>query len=145
MGQVLFLECGILEITHHGIKLCHGVAYGSTRCEDNTTTTGDFIQIAALHKHIGRFLRFRGGKSGNIPHFCIQKEVFERMTLIHKQAVNTQLLKGYNIILAVVCQQFIQTGLQGFPCLFHLFDGETFTALLFQFSNGTFNLVNLFP
>ena len=111
MGQVLFLECGILEIPHHGIKLGHGVAYRSSRCENDTTPTGDFIQIAALHKHIRRFLRFRGGKTGNIPHFCIQKKVFERMTLIHKQTVNTQLLKGYNIVLAVVCQQFIQTGL----------------------------------
>ena len=36
------------------------------------------------------------------------------MRLVHKKAINTQLLKGDNIILAAVSAQFFQLGFQRF-------------------------------
>ena len=89
MRQILFLERIILQVSHYRIKLGHGVGYRSTCCKYYATPAGQLIHITALHEHIRRFLSFRSGQSCHIPHFCVQKEVFERMALIHIQTVNT--------------------------------------------------------
>ena len=51
--QVLFVERVSLQIPHHGKHFCHTVAHRSTRREDYASVSSDFIQIAALHEHIG--------------------------------------------------------------------------------------------
>ncbi len=96
-----FIPNGImLQITHHGVKLGHAVRYGRTRCEHNAFVVSNLVNISAFQKHIGRFLCIGGGKSCNIPHFCIEEQIFERMSFVHIQAVNTKLFKGDNIIFA---------------------------------------------
>ena len=112
MGQVLLLERTVLEVAHDRIKLGHRVAYGSTGCEDHATPAGQLIHIAALHKHIRRFLGFRGGQTCHISHFCVEEQILERMAFVHKQSVYTQLLKGNNIILLVGGKELVQSGFQ---------------------------------
>ena len=65
------------------------------------------------------------------------------MALVHKKAVNTQLLKGDNIILAAVGAQFFQLGFQRFPGLFHLLDGEILACVDFQLVDGGKRFINL--
>ena len=112
MGQVLLLERTVLEVAHDRIKLGHRVAYGSTGCEDHATPAGQLIHIAALHKHIRRFLSFGGGQTCHISHFCVEEQILERMAFVYKQPVYTQLLKGNNIILLVCGKELIQSGFQ---------------------------------
>ena len=89
MGQILFLERTVLEIAHDGAKLGHGVADRSAGGEDNATTAGDLVHIAAFHKHIRRFLGFGSGQTCHISHFGVEEQVFERMALVHEQPINT--------------------------------------------------------
>ena len=112
MGQVLLLERTVLEIAHDRIKLGHRVTYWSTGCKDHTTPAGQLIHIAALHKHIRRFLGFGGGQTCHISHFCVEEQILERMAFVHKQPVYTQLLKGNDIILLVGGKKFVQSGFQ---------------------------------
>ena len=71
------------------------------------------------------------------------RTVLERVCLVYKQSVYAQLLKGNHIVLSIGCPEFIQSRLQSFPGLFHLFDGETFAILGFHLSNGVFDFINL--
>ena len=145
MGQVLLLERTVLEIAHDRIKLGHRVTYGSTGCKDHATPAGQLILIAALHKHIRRFLGFRGGQTCHISHFCVEEQILERMALVHKQPVYTQLFKSNNIILLVGGKELVQSCFQSFSCFFHLLDGKVFATLPFQLRNRTFDLINLLP
>ena len=79
----------MLEIAHHRVELRHTVADRSTGGEDYTLAVGDFIDIAALEQHVGGFLCIRGRKTGDVSHFCVEEQVFERMCLIHIETVNT--------------------------------------------------------
>ena len=144
MGQVLLLERTVLEIAHDRVKLGHGVADRSAGGEDNATTAGDLVHIAAFHKHIRRFLGFGGGETCHVPHFCVEEQVFERMALVHEQPVNTQLFKCDDIILSVGGKKFIQSGFQRFSGFLHLLDGKILATLIFQFCDCTLNLINLF-
>ena len=65
------------------------------------------------------------------------------MRLVHKKTVNTQLLKGDNIILAAVGAQIVQLCFQRFPGLFHLFDGEILACVDFQLVDGGKGFINL--
>ena len=65
------------------------------------------------------------------------------MRLVYEQPVYAQLLKGNHIVLSLSCPEFLQSRLQSFPGLFHLFDGETFAILGFHLSNGVFDFINL--
>ena len=112
MGQVLLLERTVLEIAHDRIKFSHRVTYGSTGCEDHATPAGQLIHIVALHKHIRRFLSFRGGQTCHISHFCVEEQILERMAFVHKQPVYTQLLKGNDIIFLVSGKELVQSGFQ---------------------------------
>ena len=106
MIQVLFLQGIMLEIAHHGVQLGHTIADRRTCSEYHAFAAGDLIEITALHEHIRRFLCIGGGKSGNIPHFCVEKQVLVIVCLIYIQSVNAQLLKGNHIILAGIILQF---------------------------------------
>ena len=60
MAPSLFPERIALQIPHHGVQLCHGIADGGSGCKNNTSTTGFFVQILALHIHVGRLLGICG-------------------------------------------------------------------------------------
>ena len=66
------------------------------------------------------------------------------MALIHKQAVNTKLLKCNHIVLAALVVQLLELCLQGFLCFLHLLDRETLTIVLCPcFCNRKGNVLNL--
>ena len=143
MGQPFLLQRAVLEIPHHGVKLRHAVADRGAGRKNDAAPACQLVHILALHKHIRRFLRFRSGQTCNIAHFCVEEQVLKRVCLVYKQPVYAQLLKGNHIVLSVGCPEFIQSRLQSFPGLFHLFDGETFAILGFHLSNGVFDFINL--
>ena len=145
MRQALSLQRAVLEIAHDGIKLRHGITDRRTGSKHNASASGDLIHIAALHKHIRGLLCLRSGKAGYVPHFCVKKQVFERMALVHEQAVNAQLLKGDYIVLLVRSQQLVQPCFQGFPGLFHLLDGKVFTPAVLELRDSVLDLFNLLP
>lgn len=71
------------------------------------------------------------------------RTILKGMCFVYKQSVYAQLLKGNHIVFSVGCPKFLQSRLQSFPGLFHLFDGETFAILGFHLSNGVFDFINL--
>ena len=91
-----------MQVAHHGVKFHHRIADRGAGGKDHAAPAGDFIQIPALRKHIGRFLRFGLADSRHIPHFCCQKQVFESVGFVHKQLIDAQFLKGNHIILATL-------------------------------------------
>ena len=143
MGQPFLLQRAVLEIPHHGVKLRHAVADRGAGRKNDAAPACQLVHILALHKHIRRFLRFRCGQARNIAHFCVEEQVLERVCLVYEQPVYAQLLKGNHIVFSVGCPEFLQSRLQSFPGLFHLFDGETFAILGFHLSNGVFDFINL--
>ena len=145
MGQALSLQSAVLQVAHDGIKLRHGIADRRTGSKHDAPASGDLIHIAAFHKHVRRLLCLRSGKAGYVPHFCVKKQVFERMALVHEQAVNAQLLKGDYIVLLVRSQQLVQPCFQGFPGLFHLLDGKVFAPAVLELCDSVLNLFNLLP
>ena len=52
MSQPHPVQFAILQVTLHGIKLCHTVADRCARCECNTFPSGDLIQILTFVEHI---------------------------------------------------------------------------------------------
>ena len=71
------------------------------------------------------------------------RTVLVKMTFVHKEPVNAQLLKGDHIVLALIGAQFFQLGFQRFPGLFHLLDGEILTCVDFQLIDGGKRFINL--
>ena len=107
--------------------------------------TGHLIKIHTLHQHITAFLAFCLGNARNIAHFGGNHGVFEIMCLIHHQAIHAQILKGDDVILALLVVELVQLFLELLPCPLHLFDGEILAVLIFEFCNRSLNLINLFP
>ena len=60
------------------------------------------------------------------------RTVLVKMRLVHKKPIYAQLLKGDNIILALIGAQLFQLGFQCFAGLFHLLDAEIFASIGFQ-------------
>ena len=77
--QALLLQRRHLQIPLDGVKLHHAVGNGGAGGKDNAAPSGDLVQIAALHKEVRTFLRLSLGNTAHIPHFCVEKEVFEIM------------------------------------------------------------------
>ena len=67
------------------------------------------------------------------------------MTLIYKDAVNSQLLKGHHIVLAALVIQLRQPVFQGFPGTFHLLDGIILRMVPLGFPDTVQDAVNLPP
>ena len=65
------------------------------------------------------------------------------MRLVHKKAVNAQLLKGDNIILAAVGAQLVQFCFQRFTGALHLLDGKILSGIGFQFVDSQKSFRNL--
>ena len=108
MSKPQLLKGIILQVAHNGVKLHHTVRYGSACRKSDSPAAGKFVHILTLHEHIRAFLCVRLRYSRNITHFRIQKEVFIKMTLIHKQPVHAKLLKSHHIVLPLLVVQFLQ-------------------------------------
>ena len=65
------------------------------------------------------------------------------VTLIDKESVYTQLLKGHCIILFGLVVELIELLLDRFLCAFQLFYGEVISTVLFQFRNALRNFIKL--
>ena len=65
------------------------------------------------------------------------------MRLVHKKAVNAQLLKGDNIILAAVGAQLVQLGFQRFAGALHLLNRKILSGIGFQFVDSQERFRNL--
>ena len=65
------------------------------------------------------------------------------MRLIDEQAVHTQLLECYHIVLAALGLQFLQPGFQGFTGALQLLDRETLTAAVLHLGNALGDFVDL--
>ena len=65
------------------------------------------------------------------------------MALVNENAVNAQLLKGDNIILAALVVELVQLHLQAFPGLFHLLDGKVFRLIRLGLLNAPHNFLHL--
>ena len=100
--QSHFFQSAVLQVPLDGVKLHHAVGNGCAGGEDDTTASGDLIQILTLHKEVRGLLCFRLGNTAHIPHLRCQEQILKIMALIHKDPVNTQLLKGHYIILAAL-------------------------------------------
>ena len=78
-----------------------------------------------------------------IPHFCKEEQVLVVVTLIDKESVYTQLLKGHGIILFRLVVELIELLLDRFLCALQLFYGEVISTVLFQFRNALRNFIKL--
>ena len=65
------------------------------------------------------------------------------MTFIHEQPVYAQLLKGHDIVLALLVIQLCETYFQCPAGLLHLFDGVVFSTIVFQLGDGILDIVDL--
>ena len=65
------------------------------------------------------------------------------MRLVHKKAVNAQLLKGDNIILAAVGAQLVQLGFQRFAGALHLLNRKILSGIGFQLVDSQERFRNL--
>ena len=65
------------------------------------------------------------------------------MALVHKQAVNAQLLKGHHIILAALVVELLEPYLQPLARALHLLDGKPLAALTLRLFNRPGNIVDL--
>ena len=143
MPQSKPLQCTILQIPHVGVKLRHAVADRRAGCKSHTPAASQLIKILAFGKHVGTLLRFCLGDSRYIVHFGIEKKVLIVVRLVHKEPVHTKLLKRDYIIFPAVIIQLLKPCIQGFLCLFHLFDGIPFPAVCLCECDRFFNLIDL--
>ena len=143
MGQPLLPERTMLQIAHHGIKLCHTVRHGRSRGKDRTLPAGQLVHILALHEHIRGLLRLGGGKPRHIPHFRVKEQILKSVCLVHKEPIHAKLLKGYHIVLAFGGLQLLHPRLQRAAGLFQLLDGEALAPHGLHLGNGVGDLVYL--
>ena len=129
MRQMLSLKHVMLEIAHHGVQFCHGVRDRRTGRKHNALIAGDLINIPAFQEHIRRLLRVGSREAGNVAHFCVEKQVFERMGFIHIEPVYAKLLEGDDIILAAGVLQFLELHFEALFRFFQALDGETLSVV----------------
>ena len=46
--QAFIADSVMLQVTHHRVQLCHGIADGRSRCEYNASAVGQFVDVAAF-------------------------------------------------------------------------------------------------
>ena len=124
MRQVLALKHIMLEIPHHGVQFCHGVRDRRAGRKYDTLVAGDLINVPAFQEHIRRLLRVGSREAGNVAHFCVEKQVFERMGFVHIEPVYAKLLEGDDIILAAGVLQFLELHFEALFRFFQTLDGE---------------------
>ena len=62
---------------------------------------------------------------------------------VHKKPIHTQLLKGDDVILSLLCLQLPESSFQLLAGAFHLLDGELLTAHEFQLLDAVRDFLNL--
>ena len=125
MCQTLTSQRFILQIPLHGIHLGHAVGDRRSRGKYYAAPARKFIEIAALHKEVGRFLCLGLRQSRYVSHFCVEEQVFEAVRLVYIEPVYAELLEGHNIVLAALVVQLFELQLDLLLCLFKLLDRET--------------------
>ena len=143
MSHAESLKCAVLQIAHDSIKFHHTVGNRCAGGKSDSFSSGDLIQILALHEHVRAFLRVGLGYSRHIAHLGVEKSIFVKMTFIHKETVHAQLLKGHDIVLALLVIQFCKPHFQSPAGLLHLLNGIVFTSIIFEFCDGILNIINL--
>ena len=143
MPKPHFFQRIVLQITHEGIKLGHTVGDRCTRCKCYATASGKFVHVAAFCVHIGAFLCFGLSNTGDVPHFCVEEQIFEPVALVHKESVCAKLFKGNNIVLFTLIVQTLQSCFQRLSCFLQLLNGVVFRIGIFGFFNLEHQLVNL--
>ena len=106
-------------------------------------SAGQFVQIHTFHQHITAFLAFGLGNASHIAHFGGNHGIFEIMRFVHHQAVYAKILKGNNIILALLVVELIQLFLDLFSRALHLLDGKILGTGVFQKRYLLHNIVKL--
>ena len=141
MDQAHVLQHTVLQIPLDGVKLDHRVRDRRAGGKNNAAPTGNLVQIPAFHKQVGGFLGLGLGDAAHIAHLGCQKKVLKIMTLIHKDPIHAQLLKGYKVVLAALIVELCQLGLQRFPGALQLLDGVSLRLCLL----GVLNAPQDFP
>ena len=141
--QAFLFQQASLQVAHHDIHFCHRIGNRSPGRKDDAVSAGHLVQIHALHQHIAAFLALCLGNTRHIAHFGGNHGVFEIMCFVHHQAVNAQILKGDDIILALLVVELIQLFLKLFSRAFHLFDREILGTGAFQKCDLVNNIVDL--
>ena len=143
MRQAFVTDCVVLQVSHHRVKLRHRVADGRSRCEDNASAVGHLVDIAAFQEHIRGLLCIGGRKSCDIPHFRVEEQILKTVCLVNIEAVNAELFKGDNIVLACAVLQFAQSRLQALFGSLQGLDCEAFCTACFEFLQTFFDFGNL--
>ena len=73
IAEAEILQGVVLQITHHRIKLDHGVADRRAGGERGSPAAGQLVHVSAFCKHVGGLLRFRLTDARHIPHFCVEE------------------------------------------------------------------------
>ena len=141
--QAFLFQQTSLQVAHHDVHFRHGVRNRCAGRKHDTMPTGHLIKIHTLHQHITAFLAFCLGNARNIAHFGGNHGVFEIMCLIHHQAVHAHILKGDDVILALLVVEPVQLFLELLPCPLHLFDGEILSTRAFQKCDLVNDVINL--
>ena len=141
--QFRFHQRVILQIPLHGVEFHHRIGDRCTGGKNCAVVVRQLVQIATFHKQVAGFLRLRLGDTADIAHLCDQKQVFEVVRFIHKNAVNAQFLKGNKAVLAALVVELFQLGLQRFTGFLHLLDGVVFAPGGFRFADTLNDLINL--
>ena len=131
------------QVHHQRVHFHKAVGNRRTCHKDNPLTTGDLIQVSALHEHIFRLLCRCRRQTSYISHLGIEEAIFIKMALIYDQLIYAQLFKGDHVILLCIIVKFFKPYLQGALHLLHLFDCEILTALVLHLVDCLYQVVNL--
>ena len=92
--QAELLQHVILQILLHDEHFRHAVHDRRCGCKHDAAPTIELLQPAYLHIQVkGALTSVAGAKSGDVVHIGGIKQVLVIVRFIHKQAVNTELLK----------------------------------------------------
>ena len=141
--QVVFKQGVILQISLYGVKLYHRITDRRSCCEYCSSAARQLVKVSAFHNQVGAFMRFGLCDTADVSHFGCEKQILVVMALVNKEPVNTQLLKGNNIVLAALVVELLQFGLERLFALFKLLDREVFSLVRFQLGDTVGNIVNL--
>ena len=142
--QALVADSVVLQVSHHRVKLRHGVADRCPRCEYNASAVSQLVDVAALQEHIGGLLCIGSRKPCHISHFRVEEQVLKTVCFVHIETVNAELFKGDNIVLAGVVLQFAESCFQAFFRPLQRLDCEAFRTARFEFLQTFLDFRNLF-
>ena len=143
MLQVVLNKGIVLQVSLNGVKLDHRIGDRRSCRKHCPTPSGKLVQVPAFHKEVAGLHCFGLSNAAYIPHFGIEEKVLVVMTLIYKQSVHTQLLKGHDIILFGLIVELIELLLDGFLCTLQLLYGEVISTVLLQLRNALRNFIKL--